>query len=84
MVYSVDEFDEVLRDVKPYELFKMVFYGEFNRAHRFFKFDSYGTLKGAYMLKDLLYLDDLVQYCFDENNDLYDDDIRSILDEAEG
>ena len=45
LIYSVNEIDEILSCMKPWEILRMGFYGDYRPCDKFFKFDGYGNLK---------------------------------------
>lgn len=45
VVYSMDEFDEVMKNLTPIELAINVVYGEFNPSDDWFTFDGRGNLQ---------------------------------------
>ena len=69
-VYSMDEFDYVVDNKSPHEITLMVFNGDFNPNHDYFKFDGYGNLKS---IDDYDY-DDLKNSAVNEYIDAYIDD----------
>lgn len=43
-VEDMDEFDEVCEHMKPWEIARAAFYGDFRPCDDFFRFDAYGNL----------------------------------------
>lgn len=44
-VFTVDEFDIYLNGVEPYDILRMVYYGDIDLSKDLFTFDGYGNLK---------------------------------------
>lgn len=48
MIYSMDEFDELMEGRSPHEIARMVFYGhDFNPNYDWFWFNGYGNLESS-------------------------------------
>ena len=79
-VYELDEYgiNEIFQN--PYDAFRAAVYGEVKPEHDFFKFNGYGNMESGYV-EDLIYVDDLAEYCVDNDFDCEDSGIREILDE---
>lgn len=43
-IYGMDEFDTIMEGAKPWELARMVVYGDFACAEEYFSFDGYGNI----------------------------------------
>ena len=68
--YDMDEFDEFMSNYSPMKIAQMIFFGDFNPNHDFFRFNAYDNLEsanwcdveaGAEDLKDDI-IDHLVNY----------------------
>jgi len=57
-IYGMDDFDEIMENIKPWDISRMVFYGDFNPTHKFFKFNGYGNLESSDYLDDWITVDD--------------------------
>ena len=83
MVYSMDEFDELLRYECPSRIANMVQYGEFNGNDDWFMFNGYGNLKSAWRAVDLMTLEDLADYMLEKWDACGLDDVTDLLAEWE-
>lgn len=84
-IYLMDEFDEIMDGVKPWEIAWSVFFGSFNPTYDYFKFNGYGNLESVYEyeLKDYIDIDEIIDYIINNDDALYNDDVQEILDEFE-
>lgn len=85
-IYPMDDFDEIIGDVKPWEVAKMCFYGhEFNPNHEWFYFNGDGNLESLDYINDSspIYTEDIADYIDRDDNPLDDDEIAAILEEVE-
>lgn len=82
-IYSMWDFDEIMSGTEPFEVARMCFYGDFNPNDDYFHFNGYGNLESldGYELTDHIYIDDIADYIIRNDDELYNDDIRTILDE---
>ncbi len=78
-IYSMEDFDEILDGVSPWEIARMCFYGDFKPADRFFKYNGYGNLVSMDYVSSEIDIDDIVRYIIDNNDSLYDEAIEEIL-----
>lgn len=83
LIYSVNEIDDILCDMKPWEILRMGFYGDYRPCDKWFKFDGYGNLKSFDYPYDKIYSDEVAEYCIDNDQDFDNEEIREILDESE-
>ena len=83
-IYSMDEFDEICAGMTPWEVARAAYYsGKFCPAHDWFWFNGYGNLESDDFPIGQVWADDIADYCIDNDADLYNDEIREILDEEE-
>lgn len=85
-IYSMDQFDELFADTKPWEIARCCYYGDFNPGTaEYFKFNGYGNLVGMYEyeINGYIYIDDIIDYIIKNNDSLYNDDIQNLIDEYE-
>lgn len=88
-IYSIDEFDEIFSDTKPWEIARACFYSRrFNPSDSWFWFNGYGNVESADYISDHddrspIDLDEVAEYIVSNNNELSSDDIRAILDGEE-
>lgn len=88
-IYSMDEFDEIFSDTKPWEIARACFYSRrFNPSDSWFWFNGYGNVESADYISDHddrrpIDLDEVAEYIVSNDNELFNDDIRAILDGEE-
>lgn len=82
-VYYMEELDEICESMNPTDLANKIFYGDFNPCDDYFVFNGYANLESSDYIKDLISVDDLAQFIYDNDDDLNDDDLRDFLDEEE-
>ena len=82
----MDNFDEVMDYLKPWDLARAVYYGEFEPIHSYFRVNVYGNLESsnAPIEDGWINIDELAIYAVDYNEDFGDNEIRSLLDQWEG
>ena len=88
-VYFMDDFNEVMHGVTPWEIARSIFYGgHFCPVDEYFRFNGYGNLVSFnYVDVDDLCpvcVDDIVGYIIENDDDLENEGIRAILDGQEG
>lgn len=88
-IYSMDEFDEIFSDVKPWEIARACFYSRrFNPSDDWFWFNGYGNVESADYISECdcrnpIDIDAVAEYITLNDDELYNDDIRAILDGEE-
>lgn len=86
-IYDMDEFDEVIGERLPSDVAFMCYYGDFCPANSHFWYNGYGNLVSSdYPTTDddsPFYVYDIVKYIVDNDDDLGNEEIREILDNAE-
>lgn len=88
-IYSMDVFDEIFSDTKPWEIARACFYSRrFNPSDSWFWFNGYGNVESADYISDHddrnpIYLDEVAEYIVSNDDELFNDDIRAILDGEE-
>lgn len=88
-IYSMDEFDEIFSDTKPWEIARACFYSRrFNPSDSWFWFNGYGNTESADYISDHddrspIDLDEVAEYIVSNDDELSNDDIRAILDGEE-
>lgn len=87
-IYSMEEFDEIMQGMTPWEVARACFYGyEFCPAHDYFRFNGYANLESFDFApggNSGVYISDIAEFIDREENDLDNDDLREILDNYEG
>ena len=81
--YEMDYFEDVTEGISKYELVRSVVYGDFNPNHDFFRFDVYGNLESTDFPADWIEADEIARYCVANNESFENDEIASILEDAE-
>ena len=81
-----DEFDEIVGECLPSDVAFMCYYGDFCPANSHFWYNGYGNLVSSdYPATDdesPFYINDIMQCIVDNDDDLGDEEIREILDNA--
>lgn len=82
-IYPIDDFDEVCGYMKPWEVARATFYGDFCPVRDYFRFNGYGNLESfeAYELKSYIYTDDMADYAVRNDYDFGIPAIRDILED---
>lgn len=83
-IYDMDEFDEIMGNVTPWEVARACFYGhEFCPAHDYFRFNGYANLESfdfAQGDNSGIYISDIADYIERNEDSLNNDEIQEILD----
>lgn len=81
-IYTLDDLDMIAEGQDAYWLLCRAFYGDFNPAADYFKFNAYGNIQSIFSYELLSYIDmeDIAKYCIDNGKALYNDEIQEILD----
>lgn len=81
---DMEEFDEVLRGVRPMEIARMIHYGDFKIHDDYFRFDVYGTLETCSVAERNLQLDEssgeIAEYLLDFSGSVSDEKLQVLLD----
>ena len=72
--YDMDEFDEFMSNCSPMKIAQMIFFGDFNPNHDFFRFNAYGNLESANLLDVEAEAEDLKDDIIDHLVNYYDGD----------
>lgn len=80
-IYDIDEFDEIMSGMSPWDIAAKVFYGDFRPNDNYFKFDGYANLQSFDYISDEVDLEEIADYIVDNDEDFDNSDIREILDE---
>lgn len=81
-IYSMDEFDEIMDGMKPWEIARAAYYsGKFCPAHDYFWFNGYGNLESDDFCPSIIYPSDIADYIVRNDDDMGNDEIREVLDE---
>lgn len=83
-IFTCDEFDEICENMTASEIALKCFNGKhFNPNDEFFTFNGYENFESSDDLNDLIDIDELADFIVDNDNDLYNDNIRNILDDED-
>jgi hypothetical protein len=84
-ILDIDRLDEICAGQDAYWMACRIFYGDFNPAADYFKFNEYGNIQSIFTHNVFDYIDEyeISSYIIENDNDLYNDDIRYILDDIE-
>ena len=85
-VYFMDDFDEILGGMKPWEIARATFYGNrFNPCDDYFYFNACGNLESLQYAEDangeVIFPGDIAEYIARTGDDLGNDEIAEILEE---
>ena len=85
-VYFMDDFDEIMGGMKPWEIARATFYGNrFNPCDDYFYFNAYGNLESLQYADDangeVIFTGDIAEYITRTGDDLGNDEIAEILEE---
>lgn len=83
--YSMEEFDDYLGDMKPWDVARAVTFGDFNAAHDYFRFNVYGNLESTDYpdLDSNITVDDVMEEIDSIPYNYLPSEITNILDEYE-
>ena len=81
-IYTIDDLDTIAEGQDAYWLACRIYYGDFRPTADYFKFNGSGNLQSieSYELSDYIEVEEIAEYCVDNNNAFYNDDIQEILD----
>lgn len=86
-IYGMNEFDEIMGDMKPWDVVRACFYGNFCPADNYFWFNGYANLESSdFPSKDSkspIYAKEIAKWIVDNDNSLDNDEIQDILNEYE-
>lgn len=85
-IYDMLEFDDINEGKTPSDIALSICYGDFRATDNYFWFDGYGNFESSDWIDDNscpFCIDELIDYIIENDNDLYDDNIREILEEEE-
>lgn len=85
-IYNMSEFDDINEGKTPSDIALNICYGDFRATDNYFWFDGYGNFESSDCIDNdssPFYVDELVDYIIENDNDLYDDNIREILEEED-
>ena len=82
-IYSIRELDDLLCDLTPSEIVRLVSYGDFSCDYEYFAYDGSGNLKSIRRAHDLyMDLEDVLRVCEKDPSQL-PDPVKDFLNELE-
>ena len=85
-IYSMEEFDEQCFGMTPTEIAQSILYGDFRINDNYFWFNGYANLESDYDIdgeKSPFYIDELIDYIVENEEDFGNDDIAEVLEGEE-
>ena len=83
-IYAMDELNELYSDKAPLTILLDAYNGAFNPNDDWFRWNGYGNLESTDRpVDDWIEIDDIADYIIENDDALYNDDIRDLLDEIE-
>lgn len=81
---DIDSFDELHSHMKPWEIARACFFGDFNPTHRYWKYDGYGNFESTdYLDFDETNIDEIIEAIDNISYSYLPSEIQEILDENE-
>lgn len=84
-VYNMDDFNEILEFLEPWDIARAAYFGDFNPTNDYFRLNVYGNLESTDdpCNAGWIDLDELAEYAIDNDEDFGDSEIRELLDQWE-
>ena len=83
-IFPMDWFDEMMAGKEPWEIARCCYYsGKFCPAHDYFWFNGYGNVESSDFPLDNIYIDDMIDYIIEHQDNLGNQEIQDILDELQ-
>ena len=81
-IHEVEQMDELFYGQTAEWILHRAYYGEYNPTADYFKFNGYGNIQSIWEFELDSYIDwdAVADYCLDNNDDLYNSEVREILD----
>jgi hypothetical protein len=83
MIYSIAELDDLLCDLSPSEIVRLVSYGDFSYGYEYFTYDGCGNLKSIRRAHDLDIDLDNVLSVYEKDPSQLPDPVKDFLNELE-
>ena len=80
-IAGMDEFDELNDGMKPWDLARACFYGDFRPCDEFWRWNAYGNIDSTDYIADWIDLEEIAAYCAEHEDALYCDEIQEAIDE---
>ena len=80
------EVNEIMSGKEPWDIVRTCYFGDFNPTHEYFWFNGYANLESDYDIdgeKSPFYIDELVDYIVENEEDFENDDIAEVLEGEE-
>lgn len=82
--YSIDEFDELMYDVTPWDIARATFYGDFNPTHNYWCYNAYGNFESTdYLSYDNADIEEIIEALYSIPWENFPDDIKELLQDIE-
>lgn len=78
--YSMCEFDDIFCNMKPWDIARMCYYGDFYPNDGYFKFNGYGNPISASYPDNWIDFVQIAECCVDNDEDFGNNEIRELLD----
>ena len=85
-IYSMEEFNEIMYGREPWDIVRICYFDNFNPTHTYFWFNAYENLESNDWIDGAaspFYIDELVAYIVENEEDFRNDEIAKILEEEE-
>lgn len=84
-IYSMDDFNDILCGMEPWDIARAAYYGEFYPTDNYFRFNAYSNLESTDnpMREGWIDTNTLAEYAIEYGEDFGDSDIRTLLDQWE-
>ena len=80
-IYDMEEFDEIMSGLSPWDVATKIFYGDFRPNDNYFRFDGYANLESFDYISNEIDFEEIADYIVDNDEDFDNSDIREVLDE---
>lgn len=80
-ISSMESFDDECSGMQPWDIARACFYGGFCPAHDYYRWNAYGNLESTDYVGDWVDMEAIAAHCAENDDDLYCDEIRDILDQ---
>lgn len=85
-IFDMDRFDELCEGMKPADIANRIYYGDFRPNDEYFCYNGYANFVSFDFSDDgncPIYERDIAKYIDDNDDCLYDSDVKDLLDEWE-
>ena len=82
--YNMDEFDELLSGIEPWEIARAAFFGEFNPTHDYWHYNTCGNFESTdYLDYDNTDIESIINALWDVPFEDFPNELKDLLDEME-